>query len=422
MYTNHPYSTAFRGYGHPELTFVMERTMDQMANKLGLDPLELRLRNAIGPGDTSPTQEPLTESNVGNVGECIRRLREALSANMSSSAGLPAYKTRAIGVGCFWKTASSPPDASAGAIVTFNRDGSLNLNIGAVDMGQGSKTTLAMIAAERMAMDVKDIHVTMEVNTKYDPHHWKTVASSTTFLVGRATLEAVEDAIRQLQELAAQVLRVLPEDMEVAAGRVFLRDDPRIGIAIKELGLGYKYPNGNAIGGPIIGRGNYIMPRLSHLDPETGKGRPGPWWTVGAQAVEVEFDTRDCSYRLLKAFTVMDVGHVLNPQAARGQVMGGANMGLSFASRETFQYNDEGVVLNTVQLEYIAVLASKAVGGQRVMVANTREHSAESPSNKRHVYDHLACLNALFSQDTFAKLPRQDSEAAITYIILGMGV
>jgi CO/xanthine dehydrogenase Mo-binding subunit len=345
MYTNHPYSTAFRGYGHPELTFVLERTMDMMAKRLGMDPLEFRFRNAIGPGDTSPTQEPLSASEVGNIRECIRRLRQELRQRAAEPAASPPL-VRTVGVGCFWKTASSPPDASAGAVVTFNPDGSLNLNVGAVEIGQGSKTTLAMIAAERLRIPVDQVHVTMDVITKYDPHHWKTVASSTTFLVGRAVLEAVDDAIRQLRELAAEVLRVPPEDLEVAQGRVFRRGDPQTAIPVKDLGLGYKYPNGNAIGGPVIGRGNYIMPRLSHLDPETGKGRPGPWWTVGAQAVEVEFDPRDCSYRLIRAYSVIDAGRVLNPQAARGQVMGGVTMGLSFAGRETFQYDNEGIVLD----------------------------------------------------------------------------
>lgn len=85
---------------------------------------------------------------------------------------------------------------------------------------------------------------------------------------------------------------------------------------------------------------------MTTLDPETGKGIPGPQWTVGAQAVEVEFDTRECTYRILKAASVFDAGKVINEATAIGQVKGGMNMGLSFASREGFLYNNAGLVLN----------------------------------------------------------------------------
>jgi CO/xanthine dehydrogenase Mo-binding subunit len=95
-----------------------------------------------------------------------------------------------------------------------------------------------------------------------------------------------------------------------------------------------------------MGHGTFIMKHLTTLDHETGKGVPGPEWTVGAQAVEVEYDTRYCSYRVLKAVSVLDAGKVLNPKAAEGVVAGGMNMGLSFATREYFAFDRDGRVLN----------------------------------------------------------------------------
>ncbi|HYK72779.1 MAG TPA: molybdopterin cofactor-binding domain-containing protein, partial [Pseudoneobacillus sp.] len=106
------------------------------------------------------------------------------------------------------------------------------------------------------------------------------------------------------------------------------------------------YPNGNSIGGQIIGRGNYVMRRMTLLDKETGAGKPGPEWTVGAEGVEVEIDTRTFRYKILKAYSVIDVGKVLNHKAALGQVMGAMSMGLSFAGRETFVFDIHGRVLN----------------------------------------------------------------------------
>ena len=250
------------------------------------------------------------------------------------------------GVSCSWKTSTIEPNAPSGVILTFNRDGSVNLMSGVIEIGTGTKTILAQILAERLKMDVDKIDVRMEVDTQTTPEHWKTVASRGTFMAGRAVLKAADDVIMQLKEVASCVLRAPKEDLEVANSRVFLRDDPTIGLDFKNIVYGYKYPNGNAIGGQIIGRGNYTLRRMTGLDPQTGEGQPGPEWTVAAYGVEVEFDLRDYTYRLLKAATVVDIGRVLNEKMAVGQVMGAMSMGLSFAGRETFYINELGRVLN----------------------------------------------------------------------------
>jgi CO/xanthine dehydrogenase Mo-binding subunit len=245
-----------------------------------------------------------------------------------------------------WKNSSTPPNARSAAVLTFNPDGSAHLNAGSVEMGQGSKSGLAQIVAERLKMSPARIDVTMDVNTQWSPEHWKTVASGTTFMVGQACLQAADDALRQIKSIAAIALRCPPEDLEVANERVFLRDDPGFYLDFPAIVHGYKYPNGNSIGGQIIGRGSFIMRHLTALDPDTGKGHPGPGWVVGAQAVQVELDTRDFSYRILKAAAVLDAGRVVNPKLARGVVTGGICMGLSMASREAFLFNAQGQVLN----------------------------------------------------------------------------
>jgi CO/xanthine dehydrogenase Mo-binding subunit len=346
VYTNHPYACPFRGFGHGELSFAIERTMDLLAEKLQMDRLELRMKNAIRPGHTTPTQVLLNNSNVGNLPKCIKRLRELIHWDDWQRIEIDARTVRAKGVSCIWKTSTVDTDASSGAILTFNPDGSINLISGVVEIGTGTKTILAQILAEKMKMDIKDIHVKMEVDTQTTPEHWKTVASRGTFMAGRAVLEAADDAIRQLKEIASIVLRTPIEDLEVGYGKVFLRDDPTIYVDIKDIAYGYKYPNGNAIGGQIIGRGNYILRHLTYLDKETGAGKPGPEWTVGAQAVEIEFDKRDYTYKIIRAVSVIDIGKVLNEKAAIGQVIGAMSMGLSWASRETFLFDRYERVLN----------------------------------------------------------------------------
>lgn len=352
LYTNHPYATSFRGFGHGEYTFAIERAMDILAKKLGVCPFELRLKNAIEPGHTSPTQVKITRSNSGDLSKCIVRLKELINWEEGQRIDLGNGKVRAKGISCFWKAPSTPTDAVSGAVLTFNADGSINLSIGSAELGPGTKTILAQILAEKMQMNVDMIHVTMEVNTELNPVHWKTVASMTTYMVGRAILEAAEDAMGQLKSIAGIVLRCPPSDLEVGGGKVYVKDDPDFYVDITELVYGYEYKNGNSIGGQIIGHGSFIMKHVSKLDQETGMGKPGPSWTVGAQAIEVEFDTRDCTYKILKAASVIDAGRVINPKAAKGVVMGGMSMGLGLASREGFVFDDFGIIQNPQLRDY----------------------------------------------------------------------
>jgi len=346
LYTNHPNAVAFRGFGHLELTFAIERAMDILADQLNMDPLELRLKNAIIPGNTTPTQTLLNRSNIGNLPACLKRLRELIHWDEGRRIEIGNNKVRAKGVSCIWKNSNTPAKASAGAILTFNHDGSINIHTGAIEIGQGTKTVLAQILAERMKMDISKIHVDMEVDTKIDPYLWKTAASTTIYLVGGAVLEAAEDAIHQLKTTASRVLNTATQDLDVSEGRVFLRQNPRVGLGFKSIAFGYKYPNGTTAGSQVIGRGRFVMKGLTGLDPETGRGNPGPEWTVGAQAVEVELDLKEYTYKILKAVSVIDAGKVLNPEAAKGQIKGGMSLGLSFASRESFIFNDNGIIQN----------------------------------------------------------------------------
>ncbi len=345
-YTNHTYITSFRGFGHSEYTIAIERAMDKLAFTLGMDLLDIRLKNAVIPGDTSPTQTELNESNIGNLPKCIERLRELINWEEGPRVEMGDHKVRAKGVSCFWKTSSSPTDAVSGAIVIFSPSGHANLIIGPVEMGQGIKTTLAQLLAEKLKLDIERISVSIAVDTQNCPEHWKTVASSSTFMAGNAVVAAADDAIRQIKDTAAIALRCDPHDLEVAGGKVYLKANPKKHVDITEVVHGFSYPNGNSVGGIVIGRGSYITKHLSELDAETGKGNPGPVWTLGAQAVEVELDTRDYTYRFLKAYSVIDIGKLINPATAKGSVMGAINIGLSTASGEAYLYDNDGIMQN----------------------------------------------------------------------------
>ena len=347
VYTNHCYATSYRGFGHVVSTFSIERLLDKLAATLNIDPLELRIRNSIKENDHSPTQDMITYSNTGDLKSCINKLRQLINWDEGNLIETKEGKIRAKGVSCLWKTSNSPVNASSGVIITLNNDGSLNLNFGATEIGPGMKTTMAMILAEKLKMDIEKIHVFMHVDTQITPKHWKTVASMTTFMVGNAVIDAADNLIIQLKDLASIVLKCSNTDLDVENQRVYLKDNPNIFIEFNKIVHGYKYKEGSAIWGQMIAHGTYIMKHLVPLDKETGKGKTGVSWTVGAQAVEIEYDSTMHTYRLLKAATVMDVGKVINPKTARGLIMGGMSMGLGLATREEFVYDKRGILENT---------------------------------------------------------------------------
>lgn len=347
VYSNHPYTTSFRGFGHVSQAFCLERMMDKLAAALNIDPLQLRILNGIKENNLTPTQTKVTLSNTGDFTQCLNKLKVLIHWDEGAKINLSNNLVRAKGIGCFSKTSNTPTDAAACAFISFNMDGSINLDCGAVECGPGMRTTMAQILAEKMKMSVDRINIKMEIDTQTTPRYWKTVASMTTHMVGRAIIEAANDVTRQLLKLGSLTLHYSPDDLEIASEKVYLRSDPTIYAAFKDLVHGYRFPNGNSIIGPVIGRGSYVMNRLTPLDAETGKGNSGMAWTVGAQAVEIEYDTQQHTYRILKAATVIDAGKVLNPKTAKGILMGGMCMGLGLGTCEHFIYDDKGIVQDT---------------------------------------------------------------------------
>lgn len=343
MYTNHPPTTSYRGFGHSEQAFVMERAMDELARKLKMDALLLRIKNAILPGDTTPTQTLLTKSRVGNVPECLLRLRKRMgwTGEVTRSSDL----VRAQGIACIWKTSSSPPNASSGAFVLVNRDGGVTVLSGVVEIGQGTKTALALMVAEVFHMDAAKVEVVLSVDTWRQPEHWKTVASRGSLLAGNAVVKAAKDACAQLAKTAAAAFGCNPNDVTIASGQASCRSSNQ-SIPIGELSRGYILPSGEVVGELVLGRGSYTIEDVTGIDFDTGKGSPGPEWTVAAQGVEVELNLRDFSYRVLRAVSVVDSGAVIHPDLALGQMKGGMNMGLSLASREGYVFDRNGFLTN----------------------------------------------------------------------------
>lgn len=352
VYTNHPFATAFRGFGHIELSFATERALDLLAGRLQMDPAALRLKNAIREGDLTPTGAPMDE-NTGDLPACLARVKARLDwDSQPHRVVLPNGKIRAKGISCFWKAPAIPTFTDAGAVLYFAEDGSATLATGVIEIGQGAHEGLRMLVAEALQTDLDHVRMTRHVDTDRSPHDWATAASRSLFMAGCAALDAVADAVAQIKNIAAAPLRCPPEDLEVAGNRVFVRDEPARFLPLEKVVLGYVYPNGNSIGGPVIGRGGYITPDLTSLDPATGAGKPWLEWTLGAEGVEVEIDPADGAIRVLKAACTMDVGKVVHPALARGQAVGAMAMGIGYALQEGFVFDARQVVQNGSLRDY----------------------------------------------------------------------
>ncbi len=342
VYTNHVYTTSFRGFGHDVSTFVIERTMEKLATALEMDGAKLRSINALREGNYTPTQVKVTLNNTGDISACIDRLKQIMEWDKGTRFQVDRGLVRSKGMACFSKTSSSPTDVVSTAVVTFCSDGSVNLSCGVVECGTGATTALPKILAKRLNISVKNIFVNIEVDTQSNPEHWKTVASMSTYMAGNAIIAAADDAISQIKANAALALRCGVKDVEFDGKKAYLIEDPDSFIELKNLVYGVKTAQGAALGGPVIGRGHFNMKNLSVMDPETGKGKTGPYWTMGAQAVEVEYDQSEHSFRLVKAATVLDAGSLVDLGCAAGQVAGAMNMGLSNATREEYRYANNG--------------------------------------------------------------------------------
>lgn len=343
VYTNHTYATSFRGFAHEAYTFCIERVLDILARKCSLDPLELRIRNAIRPGSLTPSRVVCSDSLMGNLPQCLNQVKQLSQWDGGDPVEIKKDTVSVKGVACFWKTENPPTNAISGALITFNHDGSVNLNTGVVEMGSGGQTHLAQMLAEKLKIDSQQVHVVMDVDTRVAPEHWKTVASLTEYMAGHAVVRAADDLISQLKNNGAQAFGCLPEAVEVAHGRVYCISNPEQFIAFKDIAQGYKAQDGSSIGEPVLGRGGFMLKGLCMLDRQTGQGKTGPDWSLGAQVVEIEADLKTYTYRIISASTVMDVGKVINPEAMRAMIAGGMAMGISLASRESYSYDAQGI-------------------------------------------------------------------------------
>lgn len=349
VYTNKPFGTAYRGFGHVEYSWGAERHMDACAKAIGMDPLKFRLLNALKPGSITITGEKITE-HTGNVSTCMDNAAREISYGMLTAKESAREKKTGMKIGksvvALHKAPAMPPFTGTSVILRMNEDASVTATFSLTEIGAGTYTSVQQIIAETLRFPIKRIKIPIENDTDHDPYDWQTVASKGLLLTGNAAILAARDLLDKAYDCAAQALRANKCDLDHDGDCVFLKHHPSSRIEFQKMAVGYAYPNGNAIGGQLIGVGRYVAQGLSNLDPETGQGLPAIDWTYGAHGIVVEVDGATGEYNILKVASAFDIGRAINPQAVRGQIIGGMIQGLGTAMCEGYIYNDKGHLLN----------------------------------------------------------------------------
>ncbi len=351
VYTNKIPTTAFRGFGLMEVFFASERQVDLLAKKLGIDPVEFRLKNILVPGKSvTATQEKLRE-DAGDPAGALKEAARLIEWGKPSEQPKEPWKFRGKGIAAFWKGPVQPSNAASSAIVKLNDDGSVDVLVGTGEMGQGTITALAQIVAEELGIPIEKVRIAPERRTDMVAYTWQTVGSRGLFSEGQALIRALEDLKSQIRKIAAQVFRVFEDQIEIRDGKACVIGEPWECISLAEMALGYMYPNGNTIGGPLIGRGSHVPVRTTIPDPETGKSVPAPFYTFGAGAVEVEVDLITGRVKVLKAVMVLDTP-VINPMLVAGQIYGGTVMGINIGLLEELKFDKNGRLMNPNFTDY----------------------------------------------------------------------
>jgi len=359
VYTNLPFVGAFRGYGHPEGHWMVERQLDIIARRLEMDPVLLRRQNLLGPGKENGLGQVMTAHN-GRPDVCLDRVARMIDWKVSDARRTSeplrcedhCRKVRGKGVAAFMKSPVMSTNAASSTYLRFNDDGTVNMAVGGTDIGQGSLTVLAQIAAEALKMPVEAIQPSVVTDTQYGPHDWQTVASRTTWAGGNAVLIAAANAIHQLESTAAQAWGVESDQVEYVAGGVRRKDRPDLFIPLVRLVLGYTHPDGHTVGGPVMAYGTFVPRNLTYANPETGQGNCAAEWTFGAQGAEIEVDLDTGEIRVIKMVTAIDAGTIINPLLARGQMVGAMAQGLGAVLSERIIYDENGRIRNPNLTDY----------------------------------------------------------------------
>jgi CO/xanthine dehydrogenase Mo-binding subunit len=346
-YTNRPVAGSYRALGAPQGHFALETLMDQVAETLGLDPLEFRLKNQVPPEgqpgrrtsppeqiiDSQPLEGGIPFSSNG-LDECLRRGAEAFGWNQQFDHAVPGEPSKRRGRGLSIMIYRGGPGSVSSAQVRIDKSGQVTLITGLMDVGEGASTVLVQMAADALGVNYEDVSAVF-ADTAVTPDAPITAGSTATFSTGTAVVEAATQVRQQLLELASDGLEAPIQELEAGEGLVWVKSDPARRMSIADVA--------SRIEGDFLSASSTITPGSADYIVNS----------FGAHFAEVEVDTDTGRVRVLRYVAAHDSGRIVNPQTALNQVEGGISQMLGFAlSEELVTDGPTGVTLNASYLEH----------------------------------------------------------------------
>ncbi len=338
VYTNKLRAGAFRGVGNAQASFACESQLDEIARKLDIDPIDLRLKNALRQGDTWLGGHAIGSASLA---ECLDRVRSESAwdeRRKQLGAAHGSGKRRGLGVSSVVYTCAY---LSTSAVLRLLDDGTVTIATGAVDIGQGSDTAIAQMCAAALQLPLESVNV-IQPDTDASPFNSGTNASRITYMLGKVIADATDDVRDQVFRHAADMLECDVGDLELQeGGRVGLKGVPGHRLTFGEISRRAHFKHG----GPIIGRGSYVF-KAGEIDPKLAitqgfmsLDQIGTY-VFGAQVIEIEIDEVTGQVRVVEGWSAHDVGRAVNRQAVEGQIQGGFIQGVGFALLEELVWQD----------------------------------------------------------------------------------
>jgi xanthine dehydrogenase molybdenum-binding subunit len=364
VYTNQPVCGAYRGYGNPQQNFVVEQLVDRACERLGIDPVEWRLKFHKDVGDDGWI--PGIQYASCGLNECLEKGAQAIGwkEKRAAYAKQTGIKRRGVGLSTATHTSGAMPMLLEHTVcsVLLHEDASATLTFACSDLGQGAHTALKQIAAEVLDFPMDDIAL-MTGNSDATGFDIGAHASRTLYVGGGAVMQACNDAKQQIFERAAKLLEANPDDLELADKNVFVKGSPDRGISLKDI-LKQSVANMDMDpqAGPVVHEGQiqgYASYNPKHNSPP-----------FAATFVEVEVDTETGEVKLLEMINTHDIGRAINPALVEGQMEGGGQHGLGMVLTEELYFDDKGKVLNNGFTDYKQIGPSDMPKMTNIIVEN----------------------------------------------------
>ncbi len=353
-------TSQYRAVGHPIATAVTESMMDLIARELGLDPAEVRRRNLIARHELPYTSVTGNVYDSGSYLECLERLLEAAKyaeLRREQAAARAAGRHLGIGLSCFleltgpgaqfYGIGGAPISGQEGATLRLEPSGTVTALVGVTDQGQGTRTALAQIVADELGVSPEAVTV-LSGDTAMVPYGGGTWASRGMPIGGSATLLAARALAEKIRRVAAVLLEAAAGDIELAAGRAFVRGSADRGLAFRDLARAVHF------------RSSELRGLEPSLDATVHYANPQAWtFTNGAHLAVVEVDVETGRVRVLRYVAVDDCGRLVNPALVEGQIRGGIAQGLGGALMEHCVYDEAGQLLTTTLMDYAVPTAAE---------------------------------------------------------------